>query len=126
MSVILKALRLMKKKMASTELEFNKILTEITQELSWPLLKTQFYPLELLVRKLSNTLMLGPRKPSLRQGRQKQREKTGERLMRKLIFSEDLMQNEGEEPGGDRCADLTTGSETGPRHDIPSIVIYLE
>ena len=36
------------------------------------------------------------------------------------------MQDEGDEPGGDRCADLTAGSETGARRDIPSSVVELE
>jgi hypothetical protein len=33
------------------------------------------------------------------------------------------MQNEGDEPGGDRCAELTARSETGARRDISSIVV---
>ena len=36
------------------------------------------------------------------------------------------MQNEGDESGGDRCADLTAGSETGARRDIPSNVVDVE
>ena len=36
------------------------------------------------------------------------------------------MLNEGDEPGGDRCANLTAGSETGAQRDIPSIVADLE
>jgi hypothetical protein len=34
--------------------------------------------------------------------------------------------NEVDELGDDRCADLTAGSETGVRCDIPSIVVDLE
>jgi hypothetical protein len=36
------------------------------------------------------------------------------------------MQNEGDEPGGNRCAELTAGSETGARRNIPSIVVDFE
>jgi hypothetical protein len=36
------------------------------------------------------------------------------------------MQNGGDEPGGDSCADWTAGGETGARRDIPSIVVDLE
>jgi hypothetical protein len=36
------------------------------------------------------------------------------------------MQNEGDEPGGNRCAELTAGSETGARRDIPSMVADFE
>jgi hypothetical protein len=36
------------------------------------------------------------------------------------------MQNEGYEQGGDRCADLTAGSETGARRNIPSIAVDFE
>jgi hypothetical protein len=36
------------------------------------------------------------------------------------------MHNEGYEPGGDRCAELTAGIETGARRDIPSIVVDFE
>jgi hypothetical protein len=36
------------------------------------------------------------------------------------------VQNEGDERVGDRCADLTAGSETGARHYIPSIVVDVE
>ena len=32
------------------------------------------------------------------------------------------MQNEGDELGGDCCANLTAGSEIGAQLDIPSIV----
>jgi gag-polyprotein putative aspartyl protease len=36
------------------------------------------------------------------------------------------MKNEGDEPGGDRCAELTAGSETRARRNIPSIVVDFE
>jgi hypothetical protein len=36
------------------------------------------------------------------------------------------MQNEGDEMGGDRCADLTAGIETGARRNIPSIEVDLD
>jgi hypothetical protein len=36
------------------------------------------------------------------------------------------MQNEGDEPGGDRCAELTAGSETGARCNILSTVVDFE
>jgi hypothetical protein len=36
------------------------------------------------------------------------------------------MRNEVDEPGGDRCANSTAGSETGARRDIPSSVVDLD
>jgi hypothetical protein len=36
------------------------------------------------------------------------------------------MQNEGDKSGGDRCAELTAGRETGSRRNIPSIVVDFE
>jgi hypothetical protein len=36
------------------------------------------------------------------------------------------MHNDGDEPGSDRCAELTAGSETGARRKIPSIVVDFE
>jgi hypothetical protein len=36
------------------------------------------------------------------------------------------MQNEGDELGGDRCAELTAGSKTGARSNIRSIVVDFE
>jgi hypothetical protein len=37
-----------------------------------------------------------------------------------------LVQNDGEKPGGDRCAELTAGSEAGSRRDISSIAVDME
>jgi hypothetical protein len=37
-----------------------------------------------------------------------------------------LNQNEGDKTGEDCCAELTTGSETGARRDIPHIMVDLE
>jgi hypothetical protein len=54
------------------------------------------------------------------------RAKTDERLMRKTNPPAALMQNEGDEPDGDRCAELTAGSDTGARRNIPSIVVDFE
>jgi hypothetical protein len=36
------------------------------------------------------------------------------------------MQNEGDEPGGDRGAEVTAGIETGARRNIPSMVVNFE
>jgi hypothetical protein len=55
-----------------------------------------------------------------------EKEKTCERLMRKTNPPAALVQNDGDKPGGDRCAELTAGSEIGARRDIPSIVVDME
>jgi hypothetical protein len=47
--------------------------------------------------------------------------KTGERLMRKTIPPADLVQNEGDETGGNSHEELIAGSETGARRDGQSI-----
>jgi hypothetical protein len=49
------------------------------------------------------------------------RANTGERHMRKTNPPGGIVQKESEEPGVDRCGELTAGSETGVRRDIPSI-----
>jgi hypothetical protein len=51
------------------------------------------------------------------------RASTGEMVMRKNNPPAALVQNEGDEPGGNRCENLTAGGETGARRDVPSIVV---
>jgi Aspartyl protease len=46
--------------------------------------------------------------------------------MRKTNPPAALMHNEGEKSGRDRCADLTAGSKTGARRDVPSILVDIE
>jgi hypothetical protein len=54
------------------------------------------------------------------------RARTGEKLIRKKVPPAALVQNEGDEPGGKRRAELTAGGETGARRNGQSIGIDLE